>query len=56
MEAGAYGGKLARAGGGGFLFFLAAPEKHTAIRQALSGQLEVHFAFEPEGSKIVYLI
>jgi D-glycero-alpha-D-manno-heptose-7-phosphate kinase len=54
--AGAYGGKLAGAGGGGFLFFLVAPENQAAVRQALAGQLEVHFAFESEGSKIIYLI
>ena len=55
MAAGAYGGKLAGAGGGGFLFFLAPFEKHAAIREALSKMLEVEFSFENEGSKIIYL-
>ena len=55
MEAGAYGGKLAGAGGGGFLFVLAPKEKQPAVRQALDGLLEVSFEFENEGSKIIYL-
>lgn len=55
MDAGAYGGKLAGAGGGGFLFVLAPGEKHQAIRQALKGLLEVNFSFENEGSKVIYL-
>ena len=55
MEAGAYGGKLAGAGGGGFFFVLAPKEKQPAVRQALDGLLEVSFNFENEGSKIIYL-
>jgi len=55
MEAGAYGGKIAGAGGGGFLFMLAPREKQQAVRQALDGLLEVNFKFENEGSKIIYL-
>jgi D-glycero-alpha-D-manno-heptose-7-phosphate kinase len=35
-HAGAWGGKLCGAGGGGFLLFLAPPEKHQAIIQALA--------------------
>lgn len=53
--AGAYGGKLAGAGGGGFLVLLAHPEKHQAIRLALKDLMEVQFQFECEGSKIIYL-
>jgi D-glycero-alpha-D-manno-heptose-7-phosphate kinase len=55
MEAGAYGGKLAGAGGGGILFVLAPKESQPAVRQALDGLLEVSFKFENEGSKIIYL-
>ena len=55
IKAGAYGGKLAGAGGGGFLFLFAPPEKHQAIRKALKGLLQVDFRFENEGSKIIYL-
>jgi D-glycero-alpha-D-manno-heptose-7-phosphate kinase len=53
-RAGAYGGKLAGAGSGGFLFFLAPSEKHAAVRKALEGLLEVNVGFESEGSKIIY--
>lgn len=54
-KAGAYGGKLGGAGGGGFFFMLVSEEKRPAVRQALSGLLEVSFHFESEGSKIIYL-
>lgn len=36
VQAGAWGGKLCGAGGGGFLLFLAPPERHTTIINALS--------------------
>ncbi|MEI6609785.1 MAG: kinase [Deltaproteobacteria bacterium] len=55
IAAGAYGGKLAGAGGGGFLFFLAPIEKHPQIKGALGGLMQVDFRFESEGSKIIYL-
>lgn len=55
MQAGACGGKLAGAGGGGFLFFLTPKEKQEAVRKALEGLLEVNFRFENDGSKIIYL-
>jgi D-glycero-alpha-D-manno-heptose-7-phosphate kinase len=55
LNAGAYGGKLAGAGNGGFLFVLAPKKKHSAIRKALNDLLEVKFEFENEGSKIIYL-
>lgn len=56
VSAGAYGGKLAGAGGGGFLFFLAPVERHDAIRRSLNGMLEVKFNLETEGSKIIYIL
>lgn len=56
MAAGAYGGKLAGAGGGGFLLFVAPVGRHPAIREALWDMLEVDFSFENEGSKIIYLL
>ena len=55
LSAGAYGGKISGAGGGGFLTFLAPPEKHPSIRNALKHLLEVNFQFENEGSTIIYL-
>jgi D-glycero-alpha-D-manno-heptose-7-phosphate kinase len=55
LQAGAYGGKIAGAGGGGFLFLLAPIERHHSIKSALDGFMQVDFSFENEGSKIIYL-
>jgi len=52
--AGALGGKLLGAGGGGFILFFAAPEYHDAIMRTLSNLLVVPFEFETGGSQIVY--
>jgi D-glycero-alpha-D-manno-heptose-7-phosphate kinase len=54
MRAGAIGGKLLGAGGGGFMLFVAAPEHHQAIRDALKGILFVPFRFDMGGSRIIY--
>lgn len=51
--AGAIGGKLLGAGGGGFLLFFARPEAHVAIRASLGGLLHVPFQFETDGSRIL---
>lgn len=56
MKAGAYGGKLAGAGGGGFLFFIVPSERQPAVRDALRGMRDVDFRFENEGSKIIYIL
>jgi D-glycero-alpha-D-manno-heptose-7-phosphate kinase len=53
--AGAEGGKLLGAGGGGFLMFLAPPERHDAMRAALSSLRETPFKFAPQGSSIVFV-
>lgn len=54
MTAGAYGGKLMGAGGGGFFMFLAPPDAHEKIKQAISEiNVWVPFAFDYEGSKII---
>ncbi len=54
-KAGAIGGKLLGAGGGGFLLFYAEKQNHQQVREALSDLLELTFAFEPQGSKVVYI-
>lgn len=51
--AGALGGKLLGAGGGGFLLLFAPPERHPDVIRALSHLLHVPFDFEPAGSHIV---
>ncbi len=54
MKAGALGGKLLGAGGGGFMLFYAEPEARESVRGALSDLLEVPYKFETGGSKIIY--
>lgn len=54
QQAGAVGGKLLGAGGGGFLLIFARPEKRNHLRQALKGLLVVPFRFENLGSQIIF--
>ena len=54
MKAGAIGGKLLGAGGGGFLLFYVKPQNQQSVRDALSDLKEFDFNFEFEGSKVVY--
>lgn len=54
MKAGALGGKLLGAGGGGFMMFFAEPERQAAIRAALGNLLYVPVRFDHLGSQIVY--
>jgi D-glycero-alpha-D-manno-heptose-7-phosphate kinase len=52
-DAGAEGGKLLGAGGGGFLLFIADPERRGAIRRALRGLTEVPISYEAHGSRVL---
>ena len=54
LKAGAIGGKLLGAGGGGFLLLFAKPEIHEAVQRALSSLLRVPFEFEMLGSQIIF--
>jgi D-glycero-alpha-D-manno-heptose-7-phosphate kinase len=53
LNAGAYGGKLLGAGGGGFILFIAPKEKHSKIKEALPNLVYVNFRFDHDGSKII---
>jgi len=53
-EAGALGGKLTGAGGGGFLLLFVPSEQQAAVLEALEGYLHVPFEFEPAGSQIIF--
>lgn len=53
-RAGAIGGKLLGAGGGGFMLVFAEPEKHPQIKKAMTNYLEVPIRFDHLGSQIVY--
>ncbi len=53
INAGAIGGKILGAGGGGFILFFAAPENHNKILDRLKNLVHVAFNFDNTGSKIV---
>lgn len=54
IDAGALGGKLLGAGGGGFLLFFGEPHLHGRIKRAL-GLRQVPFSFEPQGFRVIYV-
>ncbi|MDO8526147.1 MAG: kinase [Deltaproteobacteria bacterium] len=54
LKAGAIGGKILGAGGGGFLLLFAKPEMHSGIKEALKHLLHVPFRFENLGSQLIY--
>jgi len=53
-RAGALGGKLLGAGGGGFLLIFARPEDQPAIQEAFGGLLCVPVRFERSGSQVIF--
>jgi D-glycero-alpha-D-manno-heptose-7-phosphate kinase len=53
-KAGAVGGKLLGAGGGGFMLLFVSPEKQADVRGALKDLIFVPFEFEAAGSQVVY--
>src|SRR3989344_785068 len=54
IKAGALGGKLLGAGGGGFILFFAKPEAQDKIKNKLKNLLHVPFQFDHLGSQIIY--
>lgn len=54
MDAGALGGKLLGAGGGGFLVFYVQPEYQEAVMAAMHDLLYIPFQFEDGGTRIIY--
>lgn len=54
MKAGALGGKLLGAGGGGFIIFYAAPEAQEKIKKSLHQLTYVPFKFDNTGSQVIY--
>ena len=53
-KAGAIGGKITGAGGGGFLLLYVEPDRQLAVRQALSHLLHVPFDLDHSGSQIIF--
>jgi len=54
MEAGALGGKLLGAGGGGFLLFYVRPEKQAAVLTAMEDLMNIPFHFEEGGTRVIH--
>jgi D-glycero-alpha-D-manno-heptose-7-phosphate kinase len=54
ISAGALGGKLLGAGGGGFLVFYVTPEKQAAVKEAMEDLLYIPFKFEDSGTQVIY--
>lgn len=54
IQAGALGGKLLGAGGGGFLLFYVEKDKQEKVKDALQELMEVPFKFENYGTRVIY--
>ena len=54
VGAGALGGKISGAGGGGFLLLYCPYERREAVRAALKDFQELPFQLEPDGSKVIF--
>lgn len=54
LAAGALGGKITGAGGGGFMLLFVPPDKQPAVRERLHDLLHVPFAFEASGSRVIF--
>lgn len=54
MKAGALGGKLLGAGGGGFLVFYVQPEKQERVKRAMEDLMYIPFEFEESGTRVIH--
>lgn len=54
LKAGALGGKLLGAGGGGFLLFYVPIDKQSSVREAMKDLLYIPFQFENGGTRVIY--
>lgn len=54
IAAGAIGGKLLGAGGGGFLVFYVPKEKQNDVKEAMKDLLYIPFKFENSGAQVIY--
>ena len=55
-SAGALGGKIAGAGGGGFLYLVVPPDKQAKVREALPEMVDVAVDYEPRGARLLSVI
>ena len=54
IKAGALGGKLLGAGGGGFLVFYVQPEKQKMVKEAMKDLMHIPFRFEDGGTRVIH--
>lgn len=54
ISAGALGGKLLGAGGGGFLVFYAKPDKQESVKEAMKDLMYIPFRFEDGGTRVIH--
>lgn len=54
LKAGALGGKLLGAGGGGFLVFYVEPDKQEKVKKAMEDLLHIPFEFEDGGTRVIH--
>lgn len=54
IQAGALGGKLLGAGGGGFLVFYVQPEYQEAVKEAMKKLMYIPFRFEDGGTRVIH--
>lgn len=54
IKAGALGGKLLGAGGGGFLVFYVQPQYRESVMMAMQDLMYIPFSFEDEGTRVIY--
>ena len=54
IQAGALGGKLLGAGGGGFLVFYVQPEHQESVKEAMKDLLYIPFSFEDGGTRVIH--
>lgn len=54
MRAGALGGKLLGAGGGGFLVFYVQPDRQQAVKEAMKDLMYIPFEFEDGGTRVIH--
>ncbi len=56
LEAGALGGKITGAGGGGFLYLVVPPDRQDAVQAALPDMINVEVGYEPRGARILSVL
>ena len=54
IAAGALGGKLLGAGGGGFMLFYVQPDKQAAVREEMEELMYIPFKFEDGGTRVIH--